>query len=239
MQALEAVLRRPDADVLVCVSHEGETAMTIEAARAFPGPMWLVTGKAESTLGALATEVVVCTPEVERSWCHTASYTCAVAAIAALHGDEIGELPRAVEQALGAEVTLPARERVIVVGAGPAWPTAREAALKLREGAWVDAVAYETEQLLHGYLAAVDGDVHAYILEGRGRAAERAYDAEEALRTLGCETTMLPTSHPVVDIVYFHLLTLALAEAKGVDPDPIRRTPGSKWATAARSAFPG
>jgi glutamine---fructose-6-phosphate transaminase (isomerizing) len=239
VQGLEAVLQRPEADVLVCISHEGETAMTIEAARAFPGPVWLVTGKAESTLGALAAEVVVCTPEVERSWCHTASYTCAVAALAALRGDEIGELPRAVEQALQAEVSVPARERVIIVGAGPDWPTAQEAALKLREGAWVNAVAYETEQLLHGYLAAVDGDVHAYILEGRGRATERACDAEEALRTLGCETTVLPTSHPVVDIVYFHLLTLAIAASRGIDPDPIRRTAGSKWATAARSAFPG
>jgi glucosamine--fructose-6-phosphate aminotransferase (isomerizing) len=237
-QALEAVLRRPDADVMVCVSHEGETAMTIEAARAFPGPMWLVTGKAESTLAQLAAEVVVCTPEVERSWCHTASYTCAVAALAALHGEEIGDLPRLVERALQIQPELPGRDKVIVVGAGRDWPTAQEAVLKLREGAWVDANAYETEQLLHGYFAGIDGDVHAYVLVGRGRAGERAVDACEALRRLGCETTQVPTHHPVADIVYFHLLTLAIAEAKGVDPDPIRRTPGSKWAHAAGSAYP-
>jgi len=237
MQALEAVLRRPDADVMVCISHEGETALTIEAARAFPGPVWLVTGKEESTLAQLATEVVVCTPEIERSWCHTASYTCAVAALAALHGDEVGDFPRLVEQALQVQPVLPAREKVIVVGAGRDWPTAQEAVLKLREGAWVDANAYETEQLLHGYLAAIDGDVHAYVLVGRGRAGERAVDACDALLKLGCETTQVPMQHPVADIVYFQLLTLAIAEAKGVDPDPIRRTPGSKWATAAGSAY--
>ena len=111
--------------------------------------------------------------------------------------------------------------------------------LKLREGAWVDAHAYETEQLLHGYFAAIDGDVHAYVLVGRGRAGERAVDACEALRKLGCETTQVPTRHPVADIVYFQQLTLAIAEKKGVDPDPIRRTPGSKWATAAGSAYAG
>ena len=238
MQSLEAVLRRPDADIMVCVSHEGETALTIEAARAFPGPMWLVTGKQESTLAQLATEVVVCTPEVERSWCHTASYTCAVAAIASLHGEEIGELPRAVEEALRVQPELPARDKVLVVGAGRDWPTAQEAALKLREGAWVDATAYETEQLLHGYLAAIDGDVHGYVLVGRGRAGERAVDVCEALRGLGCETTQVPARHPVADIVYFQLLTLALAEKNGVDSDPIRRTPGSKWAAAAGSAYP-
>ena len=46
--------------------------------------------------------------------------------------------------------------------------------LKLREGAFVAAEAYETEQLLHGYLAAVDESVRAFVLEGEGRAAERA-----------------------------------------------------------------
>lgn len=237
MQALEAVLHHPEADVMVCVSHEGETALTLEAARAFPGAVWLVTGKAESPLASLASEVVVCTPHLERSWCHTASYTCAVAALAAMHGDDIGELPRMVEDALQVQPELPSRDKVIVVGAGRDWPTAQEAVLKLREGAWVDANAYETEQLLHGYFAAMDGDVHAYVLVGRGRAGERAADACEALHALGCETTQVPTQHPVADIVYFQLLTLAIAAAKGVDPDPIRRTPGSKWAAAAGSAY--
>ena len=100
MQALEAVLAPPDADLMVCVSHEGETPLTLEAARAFPGPKWLVTGAADSPLAELADEIVVCTPEIEKSWCHTASYTCAVAAIAALRGEDIAWLPGAVEEAL-------------------------------------------------------------------------------------------------------------------------------------------
>ena len=37
VQALEAVLRPVYADVLVCVSHEGETELTMEAERAFGG----------------------------------------------------------------------------------------------------------------------------------------------------------------------------------------------------------
>src|ERR671923_725726 len=65
-QALELVLRPRRADVLVAVSHEGDTPLTLEAARAFDGPVWLVTGKRESPLAELAEEVVVATPEVER-----------------------------------------------------------------------------------------------------------------------------------------------------------------------------
>ena len=37
VQALEAVLAPPEADLMVCVSHEGTTPLTLEAARAFPG----------------------------------------------------------------------------------------------------------------------------------------------------------------------------------------------------------
>ena len=100
VQALEAVLRPPRADIMVCVSHEGGTELTIEAERMFGGDVWLVTGNPDSEFAELVDEVIVCTPEIERSWCHTASYTCAVAAIAALHGEDISELPAAVEQAL-------------------------------------------------------------------------------------------------------------------------------------------
>ena len=206
-QALELVLRPRKADLLVAVSHEGDTPLTLQAARAFDGPVWLVTGKPDSPLGQVAHMVVVATPEVERSWCHTASYTCAVAALAALRGEDIAWLAGAVEEAL----------------------------LKLREGAFVAAEAHHTEQLLHGYLAAVDESVRAFVLEGEGRAAERAAGAAAALRELGCETTLVPTVHPVVDIVRFQLLTLDLAEARGVDPDRIR-TDDPRW-KRAREAY--
>ena len=235
VQALEAVLSPPEADLMVCVSHEGTTPLTLEAARAFPGPRWLVTGAPDSPLAEIADEVVVCTPEIERSWCHTASYTCAVAAIAALRGQDISWLPDAVEQALELTQPVPAQSKILVAGAARDWPTAQEAVLKLREGAWVSAGAHQTEQLLHGHLAAVDEGVRAYVLEGEGRGAERAADAVAALRELGCETTLVPTRHPAVDIVRFQLLTLAIAEARGIDPDPIHRD-DERWA-AARAAY--
>jgi fructoselysine-6-P-deglycase FrlB-like protein len=235
VQALDAVLAPPDADLLVCVSHEGTTPLTIEAARAFSGPVWIVTGTPDSPLAELADEVVVCTPELERSWCHTASYTCAVAAIAALRGEDISWLPDAVEGALRLRQPVPTQAKICVAGAGRDWPTAQEAVLKLREGAWLAAGAHHTEQLLHGHLAAIDESVRAYVLEGAGRAAERARDATAALRELGCETSLVPTSHPAVDIVRFQLLTLAIAASRGIDPDRIRRD-DDRW-RRARDAY--
>ena len=233
LQALELVLApQQEADLLVAVSHEGDTPLTLEAAHAFGGPVWLVTGKPESPLGELADVVVVATPEVERSWCHTASYTCAVATLAALRGEDVSGLPAAVGDALERREPVSTHERFLIAGAGRDWPTAQEAALKLREGAFVAAEAYETEQLLHGYLAAVDESVRAFVLEGEGRAAERASGAVRALRELGCETTLVPSVHPVVDIVRFQLLTLDLAASLGVNPDHIRRD-DERWKNAA------
>jgi len=230
VQALELVLApERDADVLVLVSHEGETEMTLEAARVWSGPKWLVTGKAEGPIAELCDEVIVCTPAIEESWCHTASYTCAVAAIAALRGEDISWLPNAVGDALAADLPhVSEQERFLVAGAGRNLPTAHEAVLKLREGAWVAAEAYETEQLMHGYFAAIDENVRAFVLDGA-----RAADAVAGLDALGCEVTLLPTRHPVVDIVPFQRLAVAIADTRGRNPDRIRRD-DPRWAEAAQ-----
>jgi len=235
LQALEAVLSPPDGDLLVCLSHEGETRLTVEAAEAFEGPVWLVTGKPESPLAELADEVILATPAVEESYCHTVSYTCAVAALEALRGEDVRWLRLAVEQALADPFDGGDWERIAVVGAGRDWPTAQEAALKLREGAHIPTEAHHTEQILHGHLAAIDEKVRVFVLEGEGRAAERAADVVSALGEIGSETTLVPTAHPVVDIVRFQLLTVDLAERRGLNPDTIRRD-DPRW-DAARRAY--
>jgi glutamine---fructose-6-phosphate transaminase (isomerizing) len=236
LQSLEAVVSPPEADLLVVVSHEGGTALALEAARAFPGPVWLVTGKAESPLAEVADEVLVVTPEVEQSYCHTASYTAAVAALAVLRGEDVSGLPAAVERVLAGEpLPVSAHERVVVVGAGRDLPTVHEACLKLREGVHLAAEAHETEQLLHGHLAAIDETVRVFVLEGEGRAAERAHDVVRALGEIGADTTLVPTKHPAVDVVRFQLFTVALAEDRGIDPDLIRWD-DPRW-DAARRAY--
>jgi glucosamine--fructose-6-phosphate aminotransferase (isomerizing) len=237
VEALELVLSpEREADLLVLVSHEGETPLTLEAAQAWSGPRWLLTGRADGPIAELCDEVIVCTPEIEESWCHTASYTAAVATIGALHGQDVSWLPGAVADALAAPLPeVGEQERFLVAGAGRDLPTAHEAVLKLREGAWVAAEAYETEQLMHGYFAAIDESVRAFVLEGDGVAGERARAAADGLRELGCEVDLVPTRHPVVDIVLFQRLTVALAEARGREPDRIRRH-DPRWIAAAAAA---
>ncbi len=223
-QALELVLgTAPEADVLVAISHEGGTALTLEAVRGFAGETWLISGAAESSLAKEADHVVVATPEIEESYCHTSSYTAAVAAGRALQGEDLSDLAANVFRELEAEpLGASDHDRFVVAGAGQDAATALEAVLKLREGAHVAAEAHHTEQLLHGHLAAIDPSVRCFVLEGEGRAAERAVDAMRALGELGCDALLVPTTHPVVDIVRFQVLACDLAEARGIDPDLIR-----------------
>ena len=140
-------------------------------------------------------------------------------------------LPAAVGEALEAE--LPAvgeQERFIVTGAGRDLPTAHEAVLKLREGAWVAAEVYETgaaaPRLPRRRRRARCARSSS---EGEGRAAERAAPAAAALQALGCDATLVPTRHPVVDVVLFQRLAVHIADARGREPDRIHRH-DPRWA---------
>jgi glucosamine--fructose-6-phosphate aminotransferase (isomerizing) len=224
-----------DYDVLVAISHEGGTRLTLEAVDSFPGETWLVTGAAESKLASAVDHVVVVTPEIEKSYCHTASYTSAIAAGRALLGQDVSGLAVLVERELEAEpLGNSAHERFVVIGGPQDVPTVLEAVLKLREGAHVAAESHHTEQILHGHLAAIDSSVRCFVLEGAGRTAERAEEVVRALAELGCETTLVPTTHPVVDIVRFQRLAADLAEARAIDPDLIRWDE-EPWDRARRS----
>src|SRR5207302_763102 len=152
----------------------------------FSGETWLVTGAPESPIARAADHVVVAARQVEQSYCHTVGYTCAVAAGRALRGEDVSALPDLVGRELEAEALgASARERFLVAGSGRDTATVLEAVLKLREGAHVAAESHQTEQLLHGHLAAVDPSVRCFVLEGEGRAAERAHDAVRALGEIG------------------------------------------------------
>jgi glutamine---fructose-6-phosphate transaminase (isomerizing) len=223
-QALEVVIgNAPPADVLVAISHEGGTALTLDAVRGFSGETWLITGEADSAIGKEVDQVVVATPEIEKSYCHTASYTSAVAAGRALQGEDVSSLADEVARELEADpLGASEHDRFVITGAGRDLATMLEAVLKLREGVHVAAEAHETEQILHGHLAAIDSSVRCFVLEGEGRAAERAAAVMRAFGELGCDARLVPTTHPVVDIVRFQRLTCDLAEARGIDPDLIR-----------------
>jgi len=156
-------------DALLVLSHTGETAY---AARARAGalaagvPVVSVTGVGRGWPEAIETVAP------DESHTYTVSYTATLAVLARL-AHELGAAdgsPGQVAQAAAAvrracadpgteDVAVPARS-LAIAGCGPWGITAREGALKVREGARMLAEGFDTDRLLHGGavpLTAADG----------------------------------------------------------------------------------
>jgi glucosamine--fructose-6-phosphate aminotransferase (isomerizing) len=156
-------------DALLVLSHTGETAY---AARARAGalaagvPVVSVTGVGRGWPEAIETVAP------DESHTYTVSYTATLAVLARL-AHELGAAdgsPGQLAQAAAAvrracadpgteDVAVPARS-LAIAGCGPWGITAREGALKIREGARMLAEGFDTDRLLHGGavpLTAADG----------------------------------------------------------------------------------
>lgn len=128
--------------------------------------------------------------------------------------------------------------RLITIGRGYAYPTARETALKLMETSYLAALAFSGADLLHGPLAMADPDVPVLAMVGSGpggdsmrevlaRLGERRADVV-SVGPVPAAATHIPTPAvaerlaPLLDIIPMQQLALALARSRGEDPDAPR-----------------
>jgi glucosamine--fructose-6-phosphate aminotransferase (isomerizing) len=147
-------------EAVVVITHTGETAFAAQARHRVLGtgaPLVSITGPAVEWPEAITT------PVREEAETYTVSYTAALAVLARL-GEALGAtgpgpdgLPAVadrVQEILAdpqiAHVPIPARA-LALVGYGPNAITAREGALKLREGARMLCEGFDAERLLHGF----------------------------------------------------------------------------------------
>jgi glutamine---fructose-6-phosphate transaminase (isomerizing) len=137
--------------------------------------------------------------------------------------------------------------RMVTTGRGYAYPTARETALKLMETSYLPSLAFSGADLLHGPLAMTDPDVPVLAVVGSGPGGASMRDVVARLGerradvvTVGSEDVpgaggrlVVPAVDeryaPLLDILPLQKLALALALARGEDPDTPR---GLKKVTA-------
>ena len=130
--------------------------------------------------------------------------------------------------------------RVVTTGRGYAYPTAREAALKLMETSYLPALSFSGADLLHGPLALADPDVPVLAVVGNGpggRAMREVLTRLDERRadvvTIGPDdvpgaSARLPVPAaderyaPLLDILPLQTLAKDLAVARGEDPDSPR-----------------
>ena len=225
-------------DAVVIISHTTETALA-RRARAYA----IESGAAVISITAHGRgwpEAIEAAP-LERAETYTASYLAALVVLARISVavgepgfDErrLSELPGRVRTAAQAPAVLDAApERLLVLaGAGPAAVTAREGALKLREGAQLPAEGYEAEYLLHGtavplgptdaLLAIQPSDDPFGMLELLSTAA-----ASEGLHVVTVDEPdgLDPVLAQIPLTVRLQKLASDLADARGVDPDKVIR----------------
>ena len=235
-------------DVVSYVEHaHGRGALTVA-----------LTNEPDSPLAEAAELVVPVRAGAERSVAATKTYTNELAALALLAAHAGGRAEE-VEEGLAvvadrAEEALPGLEReadalgpvftfadrMVVIGRGVEYATAREIALKLTETCRVAAEALTATDLVHGPVAALDAQfpvwaiaaddatfpaVAAAVRRARdpgarivasGAAAERL---EGARAILPVPAAPLPILSPILSVMPGQLFASALARAKGLDPD--------------------
>lgn len=127
-------------------------------------------------------------------------------------------------------------ERVFVLGAGPNYFVAREAAQKIKESNHMHAEGIELEEFNHGCTAVVD-DRTLIIIIATSKVMRRVEDIVRASKTVGAPTFVIngegdysiytdgPEDEflsPVVNMVPLYYLAYHMAVSRGKNPDYLR-----------------
>jgi glucosamine--fructose-6-phosphate aminotransferase (isomerizing) len=223
-------------DALIVISHTTGTAFARRIrADALAADIRLLTVTAE---GKDWPEAIEASPP-ERSETYTASYLAALLALARLaialggeewSADDLTALPGVVEGA-GVEplpVEAPPRRLTVLFGAGPATVTAREGALKLREGSRVLAEGFEAEYLLHGSAVPLTNDDQLIAVDPGGDSSGLTASLADAAEREGIPVARLdppPDLHPLLAqfplTVRLQSLASRWADRQGIDPDTV------------------
>ena len=244
--------------LVVALSQSGETADLIEAmllARKAGARLGALVNVERSTLDRMVDLRLPLRAGPEQCVLATKSYLAKVAAlllVASAMNGTLAEGRRLVKSAAGAIATmlqseLPAQieetarrivthDHLFVIGRGLAYPSALEAALKIKEASYIHAEAFAGGELKHGVIALVgpgtpclvnapNDETHADIIAGATELKSRGgfiigispapnpvFDVHVAVADLG-------VAAPLVNAVPPQLLAYHLAVLRGHDPD--------------------
>ncbi|MEM9845921.1 MAG: SIS domain-containing protein [Pseudomonadota bacterium] len=211
-----------------------------------------LTNSESGALGQVADHVVPVAAGPERSVAATKSFVnscvAGVALVAVVAGDEelkaaLAELPEALERAISCDwgelADNLSSDSVFVLGRGPSWAVAGEAALKFKEVAQLHAESYSSAEVLHGPVSIIDRGFPVLAFSAVDAAEAGLAEVADKLATKGASVFVtserssqafaLPvarTQHPLLDplalIVSFYAMVESIAKARGLDPDAPR-----------------
>jgi glucosamine--fructose-6-phosphate aminotransferase (isomerizing) len=273
LTSLYGVELRLDRSLVIGISQSGQSpdiVGAIAAARRQGAPTIAITNDPRSDLATGAEHVIDLGAGEELAVAATKTYTAELLSVALLvvaieartgRGLEgaaaaddpepaLAAVPDAIAAAVGTEAEaeavarhLAVHDRLVVVGRGFEYATARELALKLKELAQVAADPYSAADFMHGPLALVDAGFPLIAIAPSGPTAADLDGLLERLGELdvdrivlsdrpeavarGSIGILLPVGlpewlRPIATIVPGQLLALHLAIARGLDPETPR-----------------
>lgn len=239
-----------DGALFLAISQSGRSPdllATAEAAKKSGARVVALVNDETSPLAELADVTLGLKAGPELSVAATKSYIAALAAIAQLVAAwtrdaeldaALAVLPDTLAQAWAldwsrAVAGLKAATSLYVLGRGPGFAVAQEAALKFKETCGLHAEAFSAAEVKHGPMALVGQGFPVLIFAQRDQteagvlalAQQLAADGAQVLLAGGPVSDLLPTlaAHPtlepIVRIQGFYRLANALAVARGLDPD--------------------
>jgi glutamine---fructose-6-phosphate transaminase (isomerizing) len=269
LTSLYGVELRLDRALVIGISQSGRSpdiVGAVAAARRQGAPTIAITNDPLSALADVAEHVIDLGAGEERAVAATKTYTAELLSVALLVAaietrlgpgprstdpePQLASVPAAISAALATEAQAEAvarhlahHDRLVVVGRGFEYATARELALKLKELAQVAADPYSAADFLHGPLALVSAGFPLVAIAPSGPTAadldalldrlgeldvDRIIlsDRPEAIAR-GSIGILLPAGlpewlRPIATIVPGQLLALHLAVARGLDPETPR-----------------
>jgi fructoselysine-6-P-deglycase FrlB-like protein len=206
-------------DRVVSISRSGTTTEVVQLLERLDGlPRTVVTADPGSPAAARADAAVVLDFADERSVVQTRFATSVLALFRGYLGEDIGGAIADAERALAGPWDPPAFEHAVFLGHGWTVGLAEEAALKLREATQTYSEAYPAMEYRHGPISLATERSLVWILGTPDPAvAGDAAATGAAVRVASLD--------PMAELVLVHRTAIALAEAKGLDPDhPVHLT---------------
>ena len=203
-------------DRLLAITRSGTTTEVLRLLHQVRGrqPTLAVTGDPASAVLGAADQTIVLDFADERSVVQTRFATTTLALLRASLGQDLEPVVAAAEQALAADLPAGLLDRTQFTFLGSGWTVglANEAALKLREACLAWAESYPAMEYRHGPISITDERSAVWFLTPPPASLPAEVAATQAL-------VLTPTGDPMAELVRVQRLSVALAAAKGLDPD--------------------
>lgn len=223
-------------DLVLAISQSGETADVLTAIKGIEAIG--ITNVRESRLASACNDVLLLAAGSEYCVLSTKTYTAQVALLALIADPEydfeplVSDIYNLTSKSFRDHIGTIARllslhGNVYIIGRGVLYPTALEAALKIKEASYIHAEGFASGELKHGNIALITEEVPVIVLGHDDPAIDQVKSRGATVIGVSSERhpgfdhwIKVPASFaPITHIIPMQLLAYELALLRGCNPD--------------------